>query len=156
VTIGKGGIKERNIMRKSLPPKHPPIGNGTKFLCYREAWTRIEKALQQEFFLEAVAIEESIMWDRITSYLRDQGETVPDSKTFGRVIESWKKMLHNNFCDLQEQVSAWKRQRDCVIHGMVKSENIDAFLEKAKDTAEKGRDLARTIERWREKQKHSS
>lgn len=143
-------------MRKSLPPKHPPSGNGAKFLCYREAWSRIEEALQQEFFLEAVAIEESIIWDRITSYLRDCGKTIPDRETFYKVIELWQKEQRDDSCDLQEGVSAWRSQRNNTIHGMINSENIDVFLEEAKATAERGKDLARMVERWRKEQKRHS
>lgn len=143
-------------MRKSLPPEHPPLGNGAKFLCYREAWTRIEEALQQGFFLEAVAIEESIIWDRITSYLHDHGKTVPSRESFHNVIKLWQKEQCDDSCDLQEGVSAWRSQRNNTIHGMIKSENIDVFLEEAKATAERGKDLARMVECWRKEQKRHS
>lgn len=44
-------------------------GNAAKFWSYREAWTRIKQAQEQGFYLEAVTIEESIISDRLMSYL---------------------------------------------------------------------------------------
>lgn len=42
--------------------------NLQKYLSYKEAWTRINKAIKAKYFLEAIVIEESIMSDRLISF----------------------------------------------------------------------------------------
>ena len=61
--------REHNALLKS---KNLPVniqGNRCKYLSYREAWARIKQAQQQQFFLEAVTLEESIITDRLICYL---------------------------------------------------------------------------------------
>ncbi len=55
-------------MKKSTPPANGVTGNAAKYESYREAWSRIDAACENQFFLEAITIEESIISDRIISY----------------------------------------------------------------------------------------
>ena len=54
--------------RMSTPPEEPVNGNASKHYSYREAWARIRLAQQHGFFLEAIAIQESIITDRLIGY----------------------------------------------------------------------------------------
>jgi hypothetical protein len=56
-------------MLKSIISQNSITGNVVKYLSYREAWTRIKQAQEQGFYLEAVTLEESIITDRLISYL---------------------------------------------------------------------------------------
>ena len=56
-------------MRKSQTSDKAIIGNAEKFEAYREAWSRIKLAQENHFFLEAITIQESIISDRLISFL---------------------------------------------------------------------------------------
>jgi hypothetical protein len=49
--------------------KTTPTGNTAKFFSYAAAWGWIKRAIAHRFFLEAVTLEESIVADRLISYL---------------------------------------------------------------------------------------
>jgi hypothetical protein len=50
-------------LRKSKVLQKEIKGNSTKYESYREAWSRIKLAQENHFFLEAIAIQESIIFD---------------------------------------------------------------------------------------------
>ena len=52
-------------MRKSKTLEKSIAGNASKYYSYREAWTRIKLAQENGFYLEAIAIQESIISDRL-------------------------------------------------------------------------------------------
>ena len=57
-------VHRKTTIRKSKAS--PAVkGNVRKANSYREAWARIKLARRQGFFLEAVTIEESIIFDRL-------------------------------------------------------------------------------------------
>jgi hypothetical protein len=56
-------------MRKSRIPDQVLKGNAAKYLSYRQAWARIGAAQGHGFYLEAVTIVESVITDRLISYL---------------------------------------------------------------------------------------
>lgn len=146
---------------KSSSGQTSPKGNVTKYLSYREAWTRIKQAQSQGFYLEAVTIVESIITDRLTSYLISIGEIQPTAvkiyPTFKKLIDIWKQhyTVDTQDCrDLQIAVDKWREQRNKVVHGMVKSHpgtatnSIVDFLLEAKLTAAEGERLARAVSKW--------
>ncbi len=146
-----------------------PKGNVAKYLSYKEAWSRIKKAQEQGFYLEAVTLEESIITDRLISYLVGVGaiERAAEIRKypgFAKLIQIWKKqnptpINTRTYCDLQTAVEQWSRQRNKIVHGMVKShpgtatDNVIDFLEEAKLIAEEGKTLARVVSYWVKKTK---
>lgn len=144
--------------------RNSPKGNVAKHLSYREAWSRIKKALEQGFYLEAVTLEESIITDRLISHLVGVGAVrraveLKDYPGFAQLIQKWKiqnpdPIDTQDYCDLQTAVDEWRRRRNKVVHGMVKShpgtatDSIMDFLEEAKLTAEQGKMLARAVSNW--------
>jgi len=46
-----------------------PHSNAMRYFSYKEAWVRIKKAQGSGFYLEAVTLEESIIADRLISFL---------------------------------------------------------------------------------------
>jgi hypothetical protein len=163
-------------MLKSIISQNSITGNVVKYLSYREAWTRIKQAQEQGFYLEAVTLEESIITDRLISYLVGVGaiERANDQhkyQTFARLIEEWKLLQTYPICirvksiefqDLQTSVDDWRKRRNKVVHGMVKSypgmatDDILNFLEEAKQTAKAGEILARAVSSWIKKSKVTS
>jgi hypothetical protein len=147
-------------------------GNSTKYESYREAWSRIKLAQENHFFLEAIAIQESIISDRLFSFLSRPTSPNPLSKNnngqfplLSRLIEHWRSQFPDgiqsgSYPDLIKAVDDWRQMRNEALHAIAKSEPgqptqpIDLFLQKAKDAAEKGESLTREICNWCEKEKN--
>jgi hypothetical protein len=82
--------------------------------------------------------------------------------SFGRLIELWKQctgmpISEGRVSNLQESVDEWRKLRNNVVHGMVKSypdtepDDITSFIEEAERVAEEGKRLARAVSEWRKK-----
>jgi hypothetical protein len=158
-------------MRKSSSPQKLIAGNSSKYDSYREAWSRIKLAQENDFFLEAITIQESLISDRLISYLSRPTASNPLSKdkkgqwpSFSNLIKSWRSEFPNglqvgSYTDLISAVDQWRKVRNEAIHAIVKSEPgqptqpIDLFLTKAKEAAEQGERLAREICNWCTKEK---
>lgn len=155
-------------LRKSKPRSHDwAAGNAAKFFSYAEAWTRISRATKSGYFLEAVTIEESIVSDRLLSFLQKTcGLALPSGtvKNLSRVIDCWKQEFEARFLDapellatsqeLYQRLNAWRERRNDVVHGLVKStvgktdDHIENFLAAAELTAIEGKAVARAISSW--------
>ena len=152
-------------MLKAKPPDCSPAGNVKKYLSYREAWARIKESQQQEFYLEAVTLTESIISDRLTSYLTGAKLIKSNPKpgknlSFSDLIKRWKKKGASSVADsselsnLQNAVDSWRLSRNEIVHRMVRShpdlqiDDVESFLEKAKDAAATGEKLARAVDKW--------
>src|SRR5687768_12026362 len=118
------GVKKRS---QAVPI---PNRNGNKYFSYSEAWIRIKKARGSEFYLEAVTLEESILADRLISFLVCVGEINAESRvekcSFGQLIQLWTKRAPEPipvqyFPDLRTAVDEWRKRRNRVVHGLVKS-----------------------------------
>lgn len=126
-----------------------------------EAWKRVNGAIEGGHFFEAVTICESIISDRLFSYIYGVS---PDTKLqlhspFAKLIKAWKKLAGNTLPEgLADDVDAWRKKRNSVVHGLVKSvpgrptDDIDSFLDKAEQTALTGERLAREVSLWHKQQ----
>ena len=154
--------------RKSKPLNSDwAAGDGAKYFSYREAWARIKLARRHGYFLEAVTIEESIVSDRLMSFLEKScGVILKDATKFNlsQVAISWVKEFEVRLVTdgialadaqgIHQRLDAWRNQRNRVVHGMVKSkagrgdDHIDNFLAEAAIAAADGEKVAREISRW--------
>lgn len=147
--------------------------NTEKHSSYTAAWSRMSAAIEHEFFLEAVAIQESMMFDRIRSFLEYVvQDEVKDETPFGRVVRRWEAELNadskrqpsrwESDGDLPKRVLDWIDARNVVVHKMVRSRPgtptmpIDQFLVLAKSAAEGGSILCREVSDWHRRQKTRS
>ena len=150
--------------RKNFIPV--PDGNVAKYFSYREAWGRIKQSIACGYYLEAVTLEESIISDRLISYLVRVGAAKSDSKLqtqpLARLIKEWKnhvpEAICDSFChDLQSEIDEWRVRRNEVVHSMVKSipgtEHHDVlnFKKEAELVALKGERLAKSLCNWYKK-----
>lgn len=137
--------------------------NEAKYLSYKAAWERIKSANEAGYYLESVALCESIISDRLISYLAGTSGKCPDLRdSFKCLINQWKKRAGSfswgKYGDLPAEVDGWRENRNAVVHGLVKSkpgtstESPDSFLEKARKAAEEGCSLARAVCAWHKKQ----
>ena len=145
-----------------------PERNAAKYFSYSEAWVRIKKARGSGYYLEAVTLEESTIADRLISFLVCAGD-IPadcqiDKRPFGQLVQQWKKRVPEPiptkyFPDLREAIEEWRKHRNRVVHGMVKSmpdaHNIDVldFIKEAEFAAFQGEALALAISDWVRKAK---
>lgn len=148
-----------------------PISNRTKYESYKEAWRRMSAAREQGFFLEAITIQESIIFDRLRSFAEYALTTQIEDKTPYSVLvghveralntDAKKLRLWDNDRDLIRKLKNWGDHRNRAVHRIVRSrpgtptQPIDEFLEDARQTADDGAILARQVSDWFEKQKRS-
>jgi len=155
-------------MRKRMTVIPIPDGNAIKYFSDREAWGRIRRAQAHGFYLEAVTLEESIIADSLISFLVCVGAVQPDARlarqSFGQLVQQWMAVVPEpiptkHFPDLRTAVDAWRKRRNKVVHGMVKSvpgtahDDVLNFLEEAKVVALEGDALAQALSDWGKKMK---
>jgi hypothetical protein len=153
-------------LKKSSGIDTPIQGNSVKCLAYREAYTRITQAQEQGFYLEAITIEESIISDRLSSYFRNVLEETKPFSTLKRMEDYWRKsqpeaIVSKNHSDLIAALSEWRKCRNEAIHAIVQdnpnpensgdTQGIEIFLNRSKDTAARGEELAKEIAQWCDK-----
>ena len=150
------------IMRKSNPT-NAKQGNVAKADSYKEAHKRITEAENSHFFIEATAIMESIISDRILCYLHGVHD-IPittekgTSHSFNNLIQKLEKHCKDEeIRKLCEKLHLWRDGRNKTIHSLVKSAPgkapvaVDLFLQKAQETCSTGKRLTRAIENWTRK-----
>ncbi len=66
--------------------------NTAKYLSYAEAWRRIKSANEREFYFEVVTLCESIISDRLLSYLLgvDPRRPIQLKTPFAVLIAQWR------------------------------------------------------------------
>ncbi len=150
--------------------------NVTKGERYAFAWARLTAANKAGFFLEAITICESIMSDRLASYLLGQEQTAKRPGTFKDLIDMAKKQRPPiaiisrarmswarapttiSSTDLLREVNEWRKGRNRFVHSIAKSEPgarmqpSGEFIEEAKACAHEGERLARLVIRWHERE----
>lgn len=141
-------------MKKTRKP--PSKGNVVKALSYEWAVGRIDMAIAEGFFLEAVAIEESIISDRLWSHVHGKSGTNRNwsdgGTTLGALIGEWKKCKAPP--KLLAATNAWRQLRNRAMHGAAKSLattptiKTDDFLKDAERAATAGRILMRKVMLW--------
>ena len=138
--------------------------NNLKYLSYKEAWRRIKSATDSEYYFEVVTLCESIIADRLLSYIQGTSRDTKVSRytSFSRLICKWRKLAkslpEHKGADLGDAVDAWRKERNKIVHGLVKSDpgkgtdNIRDFLECAENAARDGAKLARDVSNWHKRQ----
>lgn len=138
--------------------------NIPKYLSYTKAWERIDSAMEAGFHLEAITIEESIISDRLLSYVLGVDPSPKDNKRSGlsQLITRWRKLagvslIKPDGSDLGKATDEWRIKRNIAVHGLVKSAPGTPtmapgdFFELARQAAEEGKKLAREIQNWHKK-----
>lgn len=141
---------------------------GEKRERYSEAFKRIESSMSSGHFFEAITIQESIISDRVSSFLEGTGTLGANEihrLSLSSLIKFWKVATVNPGCiwercdSLISKVDSWRSERNKFIHGLVKfpahKKDIPStsdFIRGAAEAAEKGRELARQVSDWRARQ----
>lgn len=151
-----GNFKEW-LINLHLSIKHPNINHvdiesilGEKEGRYNVMKDRIHVALSQNFYLEAIVLEESSISDRLAMALFVQGVKA-GSKNFSDLIAQCEDDLPN---DLRKELDQWHKDRNKVVHGLVRSSpleeliDIETLEQLTKQTAVQGMELNNTVNAW--------
>ena len=124
----------------------------------------MKKAIEGKFYLEAITIQESIITDRLLSFvIRKELINTSDSKLLIRNISlnNLTKLSKEHFDDdaLIIELDEFRFSRNNCIHAMVKSfpgnptQKVSDFQKLAKETSLSGRVLTRKVDAWHTRMK---
>jgi len=141
---------------------------GVKKERYAEAYARVESSISSAHYFEAITIEESIISDRLASFLEATDSLSADQihrQSLANLIMLWKLATTNpgsiweSCISLIENVNKWRKERNRYVHGLVKFPNQKANIPNTKDfirgaerTAIHGKQLAAEVSNWRKRQ----
>ena len=126
------------------------IDNMQKYANYKVQMGRLNKALANHFYLEAIFIEYAVLEDRLESILRNscKWNSKPGSfvsiyqkcKRVSKLSEEKKGLAHKYFSqDLIDRILDWKDRRNPLIHALLKrkvtTEDLQSFAEEGKALA---------------------
>ena len=134
--------------------------NVLKGESFAYAFKRIDESIANEYYLEAITLCESIISDRLLSYVSGNSKKKNNTKTpFKKIIELAQKLNKTKVSfkdesDLLGSVDLWRVQRNICVHSVAKSEpgeptlTIEEFLKLSEKSAKDGKKLARIICDW--------
>lgn len=136
--------------------------NHLKGASFTYAFERINESIKAEFYLEAVTLAESIISDRLLSFVKHHKKSVDVRTKFYNLIQLAAK--HNTASvqtkkgvDLFVALDLWRDERNKCIHSISKSEPstptvpVGVFVGLAKQCAKDGKVLARLVCDWDKK-----
>jgi hypothetical protein len=149
--------------------------NRLKGASFTYAFERIRESINAGFSLEAVTLAESIISDRLLSYVQHH-ESLPENQDklpkkhkpatektgLHDLIQRIKKMNEHPISikdekDLLEAIDKWRVERNKCVHAAAKSQPgtptlpLDQFLTQSEKSANRGSDLARLVCDWDKK-----
>lgn len=129
----------------------PSADNFRKYSAYVYAFDRLTEAIERGFYLEAVALEEGIISDRLSSACERAG-VLPKKPTLMTVIDAARELAPPLICI--DELQRWREDRNRVLHGVVKTSAKSPllpppeFIELSERTALNGVRLARLVSNW--------
>ncbi|MCY4046412.1 MAG: hypothetical protein OXE99_15220 [Cellvibrionales bacterium] len=135
---------------KSLKQRHE---------AQQKALQQIQKAIDEEFFLEAITLQECFISNCLYNYLVMQGKNNLEDASFHKLLtQIGKGFNHGQYLksDFDSRINDWRKDRNKAIHGFITSKidelttakaNFDGF---SKETALQGAALCSDIEKWYE------
>ncbi|MBD2020474.1 hypothetical protein H6F43_09770 [Leptolyngbya sp. FACHB-36] len=124
-----------------------------RYELYKAAFEWIAKSISEGFYLEAISLEESLITDRLESYLTWLSRTEFSFMTLGQVQKAVEK--HETDTSLRSLVlndlDQWRQARNKAAHEMVKIEdgkqiNWGDRVKINQEVAEAGLELVRKID----------
>jgi len=114
-----------------------------RYDLYRRSHRRLNKALRHGFWLEAIAIEEAIIADRLESLLYALGTTDSMATLNQSRNKLWKHHRDLLPHDINEKLTKWWSGRNFALHMIVKYGNDIEYswtyrLQKARECARSG------------------
>jgi 23S rRNA pseudoU1915 N3-methylase RlmH len=155
-------------MKATKMKTHKTSQNGTakrksveRGKAYQTGYSRINSSIEEGYPIEAIAIEEAIISDRLSSHV-GYHESLPKEKhtPLGTLVKKMRKHSKDSeSIALADRIDEWREERNAAIHGIIKSTpSIDPeiFLKNAEKTAEDGEQLAHDVCDWHRKEKRKT
>lgn len=132
--------------------KYSPELGKKKQELYRHAHKRIKSSIAKGSHIEAVALIESIMSDRIESAIGSITNKEVNASTLGSLFNQLHQLKPAEL-DLIELIKSWNKSRGLVIHQMVKlTNNYDsdwsARISFARVTAKEGLEVLKELRKY--------
>lgn len=131
--------------------------NMQKYENYKEQFKRLNKAMNNQFYLEAMFISYAIIEDRTESIIRHankweqylksrkgRGPTINSKIKYIQKLADQNKSLPNKYFsdDLLDNILEWKDERNRMIHALMKQSLTTKILE---SLAIQGKEYARVL-----------
>ncbi|MBR4900020.1 MAG: hypothetical protein IKZ46_03700 [Victivallales bacterium] len=145
--------------------------NVAKYRLYSLAYGMIKDSIDCNCPLQAVAIEESILTDRLSSTLNVGRQKATPKDSLGRALREWKPkkssdsrnrnaaLFDSEMNELFPRLEAWWEERCFLLHGLVKSPQggcqdvaPEDFVARAVKAAKVGLLLTRKVDNWTKRQ----
>jgi hypothetical protein len=142
--------------------------NKEKGYSFRIANRRANMAMDNEYYLEAICLYESMIADRVLSYVSGVAPhlnaSISTSFTgivgyMGNCIRKVEMADEEAASGLVKDIKKWAKKRNSCVHLMAKSTpgtptiSVDEFIETAKETAAEGKKLFNSLNNWHKKEK---
>jgi hypothetical protein len=118
-------------------------------MAYGFAFERMSRAFDAGYFIEVIAIAESVLSDQLDSHLKRTGEPVAGRRTFFDLIKAARSGAQALNTDVLDRVDKWRDARNKAIHAVVKVDESEptgnpgrVFLDRVRVVAEQGMALA--------------
>jgi len=121
---------------------------------YRNGIGRVERALREGFWLEAITLQESLISDRL-EYLLEYITGQQRHTTLADLLNRIERDVPSHLIDsvLMEKLNAWRKQRNATLHMMMKfsARKNTTWLERlaeCREAAWDGRVVMREVDSW--------
>ena len=119
-----------------------------RYEIMKAAISRYNTAIEHSFFLEATALMESLISDRLESRLGELKKEQISFDTIGNLLNALRKIETDTVLKeiMNKQINMWCGERNKVIHqaakiGLGKEKDWKDFLKQAEKTAKDGRKI---------------
>lgn len=126
--------------------------------AYQAALTQIRRAINLEFYLEAITLTENIISNCIYNYLHSIKIAPPNSTFHVLILEVLKSntLESKGLINLFKSLDKWRKMRNTSVHGFVETQSdgltgsYKDFFQLSKATANEGERLCEKVVRWYE------
>lgn len=127
----------------------------TRHSVQNEALLKIQEAMDSDFYLEAITLQECLISNYIFNYLQSKGKSLK-RPSFSKILFECEKIKSASpeSKSLFKKVDKWRVKRNKAIHGFISSkieshsQSQNNFLKFSKTTAGKGLELCQAVCDW--------
>lgn len=126
--------------------------------AYQAAMGQISKALQDGYYLEAIALEECLISNCLFNFLTGTGTKLsnPSLHTLLKEVSDRQHLAYDYPRELLGELDKWRKSRNTAIHGFISSTSVELdisranFQESTKGTAVLGEEYCKAVVAWYE------
>jgi hypothetical protein len=121
-------------------------------VLYEKAIVRLDRAIHEGFWIEAIAIEESLICDRLESLVEKCADKAVNFGTLNELVKKARPYCRDSMLSVLDEVDRWRPLRNRAVHELVKVKmgtyiSWSQRLRVAQLAAVQGRVLLRDVDR---------